>query len=126
MDNNLSKNIAAPDSRMVNYFTIGFLGVVCIPLIAELMTETEWNDRADDLAITILGIIAVLWYRMNPKRDAISWVPTIFVALALIIKLIALKIEMGDEKAVGDDIGVGITLVVMLLVTLWQNYKLRK
>jgi FtsH-binding integral membrane protein len=76
--------------------------------------EADPPDKIDDIGFVLLALIALVWYFMS-KKTRRSIVPVVLAAVAVVIQIVGLVVENGDEKAFGDNI-VGIAFFVPLLV----------
>ncbi len=76
--------------------------------------EADPPDKIDDIGFVLLALIALVWYFMS-KKTRRSIVPVVLAAVAVVIQIVGLVVENGDEKAFGDNI-VGIVFFVPLLV----------
>ena len=78
----------------------------------EMFVEKDIPDKIDDVLLFALGLIAIFWYKRSSHRYMRSILPVVLVALALVVKLGGLWIEIADPEAFGDDIG-GVILFVL-------------
>jgi hypothetical protein len=104
----------------INFFVTGFVSILGFTLIYEVISENDVSDKIDDLLMLVLGIVAILWYKKSWHKG-ISAIPAIVVSgLAVCIKIMAIVIEHADKEAVGDDIGIFISLLMLFIFTTWQ------
>jgi hypothetical protein len=108
-------------NRGNNLLMTGFLAVLGFGLIPEIIRETEWIDRGDDIVLAILAIAVSAWYLSGNNRFRRSLVPFCLVVVALITKFVALAIEISDPDALGNELG---TIPVLLLFVILSGYVL--
>ncbi|HMD90345.1 MAG TPA: hypothetical protein VKF38_14375 [Anaerolineaceae bacterium] len=113
----MPKSIKEAMNRGNNLLMVGFLAVLGIGVIAELFTENELMDKADDVIILLLAIIAVVWYLRGTNRYQYSWFPFILLSIGLLDKIMGLAIEFGDPDAVGDEFGILPTLIAIIIIS---------
>lgn len=84
------------------------IGRALFPALAILMTifevvrETEWVDKMDDLAYLGIAVLALLWAILFRKKTP-QYFPVIFLILALEVKIYSLFAEGDDKKAIDPD-----------------------
>ncbi len=88
-------------------------------LIPEILRETEWIDRGDDIILVLLAIMVSSWYLSGKNRFQRSLVPFGLLIVALAIKIAGLTLEIGDPDAAGDEFGV---IPVLLLIVILSGY----
>ena len=108
-------------NRGNNLLMSGFLAVLGFGLSPEIIRETEWIDRADDIMLVILAIAASSWYLYGTNRTRRSLVPFGLLIIALITKFAAVALEISDVEAVGDEFGV---IPVLILIVALSGYLL--
>jgi hypothetical protein len=113
----MPKSIKEAMNRGNNLLIVGFLSVLGIGVIAELFTENELLDKADDAIIMLLAIIAIIWYVRGTHRYQYSWFPFILLSLAFIDKIGAMSIEFSDPAASGDEFGILPTLLALIIIS---------
>jgi hypothetical protein len=101
-------------NRGYNLMMTAFLALGGIAFGTVITEESDFADKIDDAGFLILGIAAVIWY-LTSKKNQRSIVPLILAAVAVVVQIVGVVLENGDEKAFGDNIG-GIFLWIPLLV----------
>jgi hypothetical protein len=107
-------------NRGYNLMITAFLALGGLAFGTVVTEETDFPDKVDDIGFLLLGIIAVIWYLTSPK-DRRSIVPVILAAVAVVVQIVGVVLESGDEKAFGDNIG-GMFLFIPLLVFAAAQY----
>lgn len=108
-------------ARRVNFFTASFVGVLGIAMATEIFREDDPADKIDDILMVVLAGAAIYWYKKTGYKLNKSLASIIFIAAAILIKLLAVYIEHADAEAVGDDFGVLAILIVALVFVVWQT-----
>jgi hypothetical protein len=104
----------------INYFVTSFVSILGFTLIYEVFAEDDREDKLDDALMVVLGVAAIWWYRKAGYKGE-SVVPAIIISgLAVLTKIMAVAIEHADKEAVGDDIGILISLVLAFGFVVWQ------
>ncbi len=106
-------------NRGNNLFPVGFIGVIAIVGIPEMLGEGGVKGGIDEAMIALVGLGAAAWYWRH--RHARSLLPLAFIWAALLLKVVALAIEDPDDR--GDDVGALMMLVV--LAATWTFVYLR-
>jgi branched-subunit amino acid transport protein len=101
-------------NRGYNLMMTAFLALGGLAFGTVITQENDFADKIDDAGFLILGIAAVIWY-LTGKKSQRSIVPLILAAAAVVVQIVGVVLEYGDEKAFGDNIG-GMVLFVPLLV----------
>ena len=101
-------------NRGYNLMITAFLALGGLAFGTVITEESDLADKIDDAGFLILGIVAVIWY-LTSKKNLRSIVPIILAAVAVVVQIVGVVLENGDEKAFGDNIG-GIFLWIPLLV----------
>lgn len=83
--------------------------------------EGDLPDKIDDAGFLILGIIAVIWY-LTGAKTARSIAPVVLAAVAVVVQIVGVIIEAGDEKAFGDNIGGMFLWIPLLALALLQYF----
>ncbi len=111
-------------NRGINFFGITVLSIDASLALFEIFNETEWIDRADDILVTLLSIIGIVWYLIGGNRFRRNPLPLIFLFLAWILKIVTVFItERDDANAVGPDYGLIVTLGLATIVFAWQYFR---
>lgn len=106
-------------NRGTNMMPVGFLAAVGIGLLSVVFGELEWIDRAGDIILFLIAVIAIVWYFSGTNRFSHSVVPVALTAIALATKLAELGLEIGDPASAGDELGVIPALVLILIFTVF-------
>ena len=93
-------------NRGNNLLMSGSLAVLGFGLIPEILRETEWIDRGDDIILALLAITISGWYLSGKNRFQRSFVPFGLLIVTLVTKIAGLSLEIGDPDAAGDEFGV--------------------
>jgi hypothetical protein len=108
-------------NRGVNLLGVALLSIDASLALFEVINETEWIDRLDDLVVVALAVAAIVWYLAGSNRFTHSPLPVIFLGLAWIMKVIGLfVIERDDANAAGPDYGLIVTLLLATIVVAYQ------
>ena len=99
-------------NRGNNLFLCGFMAVTGLAAVPELATEGGIRGAVDESVVVLLALGAVVWYVRNRYRG--SWSVLSFPIGLVAVKVIALLIEDPDDR--GDDIGLLITAVILIIV----------
>lgn len=110
--------------QKLNFFVAGLLSILGLSLSSEIIMEDDPMDKVDDVLLLLLGLFSIYWYKKNANK--FSAMPVILTLVALVIKIFAIVVEHGDAEAVGDDIGLVVTLVIASIVVIYQYLKLKK
>ncbi len=116
-------DVRAADNRGLNFFGVASLAlIIASDALFQLAFEADWEDKIDDIWVTIVAAAAIIWYRHGGNRYSSSVMPLVFLLLGLAGKIAALVIERDDAAAVGPDIGITLFLVLTSIVLAWQMY----
>lgn len=89
----------------------------------EFFSEDEVSHKLDEGIMLVLGIIAIIWYCVGANRWKRSFAPVLLVLLALVDKIMAVVLEMGDKEDIGDDLG-GVTMLLLgSILMIWLYVK---
>ncbi len=113
-------------NRGNNLLVVGVLVFLACGVFTEIFVENELLDKADDIFAVLVAIAAVVWYLRGQNRFQSSWVPWSLLAVTFVAKVLAFLNERDDPAAVGDEFGVIIPLVVMVVVSGIILYRSRK
>jgi hypothetical protein len=105
-------------SRGNNLLVCGFVAVVGLAALPQLPIEGV-KGALDEGGMVLLGLGAIAWYLGNRFKS--TWLAIAFPIVLIALKVVALVIEDPDDR--GDDIGILITAVI--LVISWCVIKLR-
>ena len=97
-------------SRGNNLFVCGFVAVVGLAALPQLPTEGV-KGALDEGGMVLLGLGAVAWYWTNRFKN--TWLALAFPIVLIVLKVVALLIEDPDDR--GDDIGILITAVILVI-----------
>ncbi len=122
----MSTQVREALNRGNNLLVVGLLAFLACGVFAEIFVENEPLDKADDLFVVLVAIVAVVWYLIGNNRLRYSWSPWALLAVTFIAKVLAFINERDDPAAVGDEFGVVIPLAVMTVVTGVIIYRARK
>jgi peptidoglycan/LPS O-acetylase OafA/YrhL len=110
----------------INFFVASFIGILGFSLAGEIFQEDDPADKVDDTILLLIGIICIWWYKKKGNKvDSVKG-SLLFLLLALLTKIGAIIVEHADAEAVGDDIGVGIGLLLAIIFVLWQTVTAKK
>jgi hypothetical protein len=113
-------------NRGLNFFGVAALGLLATSLIHGLQLATNWNERADDLALAAIALGVFGWYRTGRNRYRRSLVPLIGLLLGVAAKLGGIWLAYGSLVLAGADFGVAFYLLIAAVIYGWQYYHLRK
>lgn len=104
---------------------LAFFPVLSLLLSArEIIDESEWADKSDDIFFVIFGIIAIACMFFKGKK--ISFLSSVFLILALLTKIIAYFIESDDRKAVGPDYLIFIFIIIGIIISIFVQKRVQK
>lgn len=110
----------------INFFSFSFVTVISLSLSAEIIRENDWADKIDDIVMAGLAIVGIIWYKKKGyKSTSVLGSLVIFLA-AMLTKVGAIMIEHADSEAVGDDMGILITLIFGLVFVFWMIWQKKK
>src|ERR1035437_1424930 len=107
------------------------LGVVIVAIsglafLPDVFAESEFSHQLDEWLMLIVGIIAIIWYKLGNNRFSRSVMPIVFIIVSLVIKIIGIYLERGDTADLGDEFG-GVVLLALAAITLiWIYIKNKK
>lgn len=112
-------------NRGNNLVGAGIVAIAGVAFAPEIIIETRWIDKADDIALFALGIVAALWYRTGQNRFKQTVAPVVLTGSAVAIKTAGLFAEAGGPAGVGDDVGALVIFAVaaVLSAVLYRNRK---
>ncbi len=114
-------------NRGINFFGVAVLSIDASLALFEIFNEDEWIDRFDDLVVTGLSIIGIVWYLAGRNRYQRNPLPLGCLLLAWILKMVAVFVtERTDSNAVGPDIGLIVTLGLATIVFAWQYFRTQR
>lgn len=112
------------NNRGWNFAVAAFLAALAIGMVTAIPTEDEFAHKLDEIVIPIVVLAFVIWYFMGRNKYSRSLIPLGTVALALVLKAIALfVVEFSDKEDRGDDIGIVVVLVAFLVITGWAYFR---
>ncbi len=112
-------------NRTTNLLGVAITALAGFAFLPEVILETEPPFKIDDSLLFILGIAAIIWYKMGKNRFTRSKAPVIFVAVALLVKIMGVIIEIKEKDDVGDDFG-GLILFICGTLFIFMVYKTSK
>jgi hypothetical protein len=80
----------------------------------------EVTDMLDDVALVLIGLAALLWYRFGGSRFRHTPTPLLMLVGAVATQVVGVLIERGDPANRGDNIEALLVLVPFLIVCLWE------
>jgi len=99
----------------VNFFVASVISIMGFTLIYEVISEDDPMDKIDDFLMVVLGVAAIWWYKKIGHKGASS-IPAVWISgVAVALKILAVIIEHADKEAVGDDIGILISLIMIFV-----------
>ena len=110
-------------NRGWNFAVVAFAGALAAALATAIPTEDEFLHKLDEILIPLVFVGLLVWYFTGRRKYSRSLVPLAAVALAFILKLIWLAIEINDKEDRGDDIGISILMAVFLIVVAWSYFR---
>ncbi len=99
-------------NRGNNLFLVGFIGVLAIVGIPEMVGEGGVKGGVDEAVVALVGLGAAAWYWRRCYTR--SLLPLAFIGADLVLKVVALVIEDPDDR--GDDVGALMMLVVLVVI----------
>ncbi len=114
-------------NRGLNFFGVTVLAIDASLALFEIFNETEWIDRIEDVGVTALAIISIVWYLVGRNRYQRNPLPLVCLGLAWVLKMIAVfGTEFDDSNARGPDIGLIVTLGLATIVFIVQYIRTRR
>lgn len=105
-------------NRGNNLLAVGLIATIGIGIVTEVAREDEILHKADDAALFLLGVGALVWYFAGTNRFKRSLVPLGLLLAGMVVKAVAaFALETGDQADVGDDIGVLTVFVVAIVIS---------
>ncbi len=107
--------------RVRNFFAVAAIAVLSLAALHEVDIELRLGDPVsllDDAALLLLVIGAVVWYRLEGNADRASWMPLLFVALAIGSQV--LGVVLGDAATAGPNLGIGVMIAAVGAIFSWQ------
>ena len=112
------------NNRGWNFAVAAFLGALAFGMLTAIPTEDEFTHKLDEIVIPLVVVAFLVWYFMGRNRFSRSLIPLGTVAVALVLKAIALFVlEFSDKEDRGDDIGIVIVLIAFLVITGWTYFR---
>jgi hypothetical protein len=107
------------------------LGVAIVALsgfafFPDTFAESEFSGKFDELLMLLVGIIAIIWYKLGNNRFSRSATPIVLVIVSLVIKLIGIYLERGDAADLGDEFGGAVLLTLAAITLIWIHVKNKK
>lgn len=119
-------NISQSINRAFNLLAASIISLAGFAFLPEAFLEQDIPDKADDALLFIVGLVAIVWYKLGANRYSRSLMPVVLIAIALAVKLMGVIIEIGDPESVGDDFGGLILFVLATGLVVYQFYKAKK
>lgn len=113
-------------NRGFNLLGASLVALPGFAFVPEIFLEKDWDDKADDIGLLVIGIVGIMWYLTGNNRTGRSITPVVLVILALLVKAAAVFIEFRDKEAVGDDYGALILFVLATLFVIYQYVQTKK
>lgn len=105
-------------NRGNNLLAVGLIATIGIGIVTEVFREDEILHKADDAALFLLGVGALVWYFVGTNRFKRSLIPLGVLLAGMVVKaLAAFALEAGDKADVGDDIGVLTVFIVAIVIS---------
>lgn len=92
----------------------------------EIFLEDEIPFKIDDILLLLLGIGAIVWYKMGNHRYTRSIVPIFFVFASLLVKFGGILVEIKEKDDVGDDFGGLILFILSAALVTWLYMQSKK
>lgn len=109
-------------NRATNLIGTTVTAIAGFAFASEIFLEKDFGDKGDDIALLLLAIVAVVWYKRGVNRFQRTVMPVAFTVLGLLIKVAAIVVEFNDKESVGDDFG-GVLVFVLGSLLVWWLYK---
>lgn len=105
-------------NRGNNLLPVGLLATIGIGIVTEVFREDELLHKADDAALFLLGVGALVWYLTGTNRFKRTLVPLGLLFAGLVVKAVAaFALEATDKADAGDDIGVLTVFIVAIVIS---------
>lgn len=107
------------------------LGVAIVALsgfafFPDTFVESEFSGKLDELLMLLVGIIAIIWYKLGNNRFSRSVTPIVIVIASLVIKLIGIYLERGEVEDLGDEFGGAVLLTLATITLIWLHVRSKK
>lgn len=99
----------------LNFFVASLVSILGFTMIYEIISEDDISDKIDDILMFVLGLVAIWWYKKSGYKGQSSKLALFVTIGASLIKIMAIVIEHADKEAVGDDIGILMSLLLALM-----------
>lgn len=119
-------NIRDAIFRSYNLLGATIVGISGLAFFPEIFTEDELTHKLDEGVLFLLAIGSIVWYFVGRNRYSRTIIPILFVAGALIMKVIAFLLEAGDPADQGDEFGAIILFVLALVLVIWQYVSIKR
>lgn len=113
-------------NRGNNLFAVGVLGVAGLTFGEQAFGEGRLFNRADDLAVALLAVVAIVWLIWGRNQYKRSWLPVTLLGIALAIQIAAWIGEVGEPAAFGDDVAGVVIFAVAVGIASWLVYHARR
>lgn len=110
----------------INFFITSFISILGFTMIYEVVAEDDFADKIDDFLMLVLGLVAIWWYNKSGKKGKSGTPAVIISGLGVLTKILAMAIEHADKKAMGDDVGIMISLLLAFGLVVYQVYFTKK
>jgi hypothetical protein len=102
-------------NRGNNLAATAIAGLAGLAFAPEILLEDQLIFKLDDLAVLLIGLRAIFWYRQGRNRFTKSMLPFYLILADLAWKIFAVIAEFSDKEDVGDDFG---ALVLFVLASI--------
>jgi hypothetical protein len=105
-------------NRGNNLLPVGLLATIGIGIVTEVFREDELLHKADDAALFVLGVGALVWYLTGTNRFKRTLAPLALLVAGMVVKgIAAFALEATDKADVGDDVGVLTVFIVAIVIS---------
>ena len=109
-------------NRTVNLVAVTITSLAGFAFMPEIFIEDKLMYKLDDIALFLMGIISIAWYRKGRNNLSRTITPVIIVFLSLLIKIGGIILEIKEKDDVGDDFG-GLILFILGFSLVYYLYK---
>ncbi len=114
-------------NRGLNFFGVTVLAIDASLALFEILKKGEWIDRIEDVGVSLLAVVGIVWYLVARNRYQRNPLLLICLGLTWVLKMVAVfGTEFDDANARGPDIGLIITLGLATIVFIVQYIRTRR
>jgi hypothetical protein len=114
-------------NRGYNLVGTAMVAITGFAFFPEFFIEDELTHKLDESVLFLLALGSIAWYLIGKNKFSRTFVPILFTAAALIMKLLAFFIfENGDAADLADEFGALILFAITLAFLVWQYVSIKR